>query len=62
MSLRPLDRLSSIKRKLGVAIVVAVGVSTLVSSIGFRLGVPLLLRPLISAAIALAWCSCWPAG
>ncbi len=45
MSLRPLDRLSSIKRKLGVAIVVAVGVSTLVSSIGFRLGVPLLLRP-----------------
>ncbi|HEX2700900.1 MAG TPA: ATP-binding protein [Acidimicrobiales bacterium] len=54
MSLRPLDRLASIKLKLGVAIVVAVAVSTLVSSIGFHLGVPLLLRPLISAAIALA--------
>ena len=54
MSGRPLDRLSSIKLKLGVAIVVAVGVSTLVSSVGFRLGLPLLLRPLISASIALA--------
>jgi signal transduction histidine kinase len=54
VSRRPLDRLGSIKLKLGVAIVVAVGVSTLVSSIGFRLGVPLLLRPVISAAIALA--------
>ena len=54
MSGRPLDRLGSIKLKLGVAIVVAVGVSTVVSAIGFRLGVPALLRPVISAAIALA--------
>ena len=54
MSVRPLDRLASIKLKLGVAIVVAVAVSTLVGSIGLRLGLPLLLRPLISAAIALA--------
>ncbi|MGQ0519908.1 MAG: sensor histidine kinase [Actinomycetota bacterium] len=52
--MRPLDRLPSIKMKLGVAIVVAVAVSTLVSSVGFRLGVPLLLRPVISAALALA--------
>ena len=51
--MRPLDRLPSIKLKLGVAIVVAVAVSTLVSSVGFRLGVPLPLRPVISAAIAL---------
>jgi signal transduction histidine kinase len=51
---RPLDRLPSIKLKLGVTIVVAVAVSSLVSTAGFRLGVPLLLRPVIAAAIALA--------
>ena len=49
----PLDRLGSIKLKLGVAIVVAVAVSTVVSTIGFRLGLPLWVRPLIAAAIAL---------
>ena len=52
--MRPLDRLPSIKLKLGVVIVAAVGVSALVSLVGFHLGVPLLLRPVISAAIALA--------
>ena len=46
----PLDRLGSIKLKLGVAIVVAVAVSTVVSTIGFRLGLPLWVRPLIAAA------------
>ena len=51
---RPLDRLGSIKLKLGVAIVVAVGVSSVVSVVGFRLGVPIWVRPLIAAAIALA--------
>jgi signal transduction histidine kinase len=51
---RPLDRLPSIKLKLGVAIVVAVAVSAVVSTAGLRLGVPLLLRPVIAAAIALA--------
>ncbi|HVM08295.1 MAG TPA: ATP-binding protein [Acidimicrobiales bacterium] len=51
---RPLDRLASIKLKLGVAIVAAVAVSSLVSTAGFRLGVPLLLRPVIAAGIALA--------
>ncbi len=51
---RPLDRFGSIKLKLGIAIVIAVGVSSAVSFIGFRLGVPLWVRPVISAAIALA--------
>jgi signal transduction histidine kinase len=51
---RPLDGLATIKRKLGVAIVIAVGVSSLVSTAGLRFGIPLLLRPVISAAIALA--------
>lgn len=52
--MRPLDRLPSIKLKLGVAIVAAVAVSALVSTAGLRLGVPLLLRPVIAAVIALA--------
>ena len=52
--MRPLDRLPSIKLKLGVAIVAAVGVSTLVSMAGLHFGVPLILRPIIAAAIALA--------
>ncbi|MDD9370433.1 MAG: ATP-binding protein [Acidimicrobiales bacterium] len=51
---RPLDRFSSIKLKLGIAIVVAVGVSSVVSFVGFRLGVPIWVRPLIAASIALA--------
>jgi signal transduction histidine kinase len=51
---RPLDRLGSIKLKLGVAIVVAVGVSSVVSFVGFRLGVPIWARPIIAGTIALA--------
>jgi signal transduction histidine kinase len=51
---RPLDGLATIKRKLGVAIVVAVAVSSLVSTAGLRFGIPLVLRPVIAAAIALA--------
>ena len=54
MRSRPLDRVGSIKLKLGIAIVVAVAVSSAVSYVGFRLGVPIWVRPLISAAIALA--------
>lgn len=50
---RPLDNLGSIKLKLGVAIVIAVAVSAVVSTVGFRLGVPIWLRPIIAAAIAL---------
>ena len=52
--MRPLDRLTSIKRKLSVAIVAAVAVSSVVSSLGFQLGLPLALRPVISAVLALA--------
>jgi signal transduction histidine kinase len=51
---RPLDRFGSIKLKLGIAIVIAVGVSSVVSFVGFRLGVPIWARPLIAASIALA--------
>ena len=52
--MRPLDRLPSIKLKLGVAIVIAVGVSSTVSFVGFQLGVPIWARPLIAVTIALA--------
>jgi signal transduction histidine kinase len=52
-SFRPLDVVSSIKLKLGIAIVAAVGVSSVVSYLGFRVGLPLWPRPVISAAIAL---------
>jgi signal transduction histidine kinase len=51
---RLLDRFGSIKLKLGIAIVVAVGVSSVVSTVGLRLGVPIWARPLIAAGIALA--------
>ena len=51
--MRPLDRLPSIKLKLGVAIVIAVGVSSTVSFVGFQLGVPVWARPIIAVAIAL---------
>jgi signal transduction histidine kinase len=54
MMRRPLDRFGSIKLKLGIAIVIAVGVSSVVSFVGFRLGVPIWVRPLIAASIALA--------
>ena len=52
--MRPLDRLSSIKLKLGVAIVAAVAVGSLVSTAGLGVGIPLWIRPIIAAAIALA--------
>src|SRR3954452_23672345 len=53
MTRRPLDRLGSIKLKLGVAIVIAGAVSAVVSTVGFRLGLPIWLRPVIAVAIAL---------
>ncbi len=53
MALRPLDRIPSIKLKLGILIVVAVVVSATVSTFGFRLGWPVWVRPVISVAIAL---------
>jgi signal transduction histidine kinase len=51
---RPLDPLSSIKFKLGVVIVAAVGVTVLVHSLGIRAELPLLLVGLASAVLALA--------
>lgn len=54
MTARPLDRFGSIKLKLGVAIVTAVFASAVVSTVGFRLGVPIWFRPPIAVIIALA--------
>jgi signal transduction histidine kinase len=51
--MRPLDRLPSIKLKLGVAIVIALGVGLVASTAGSRLGVPFLLRGLIALSVAL---------
>jgi signal transduction histidine kinase len=52
--MRPLDRITSLKVKLSIVIVAAVAVTAATSTVGFRLGVPLLLRPVISAALALS--------
>ncbi|MGH9190831.1 MAG: HAMP domain-containing protein, partial [Acidimicrobiales bacterium] len=49
--MRPLDPLPSIKLKLGVLILAAVGVSSVVSVVGFRLGWPLWLRPIVASVI-----------
>jgi signal transduction histidine kinase len=51
---RPLDPLTSIKFKLGVVILAAVGVTVLVQSLGIRAGLPLALVGLASAVLALA--------
>ncbi|MGI9016066.1 MAG: HAMP domain-containing sensor histidine kinase [Euzebya sp.] len=53
--MRPLDRVPSIKLKLGILIVVAVVTSSLVSLLGFRAGVPIWVRPIISTGIALGF-------
>jgi signal transduction histidine kinase len=50
---RPLDRLHSIKLKLVIVIVSAVAISVLVNDIGWRLGIPISLRPLIAVALSL---------
>ncbi|MFT5202281.1 MAG: signal transduction histidine kinase [Candidatus Aldehydirespiratoraceae bacterium] len=49
--LRPLDVLPSIKLKLSAIIIGAIGIATLVSTIGFRLGWPVWIRPVISGVI-----------
>jgi signal transduction histidine kinase len=51
--MRPLDPLSSIKFKLGVVIVAAVGVTVLVHSLGLRAEFPLALVGLAAGALAL---------
>src|SRR5262249_30247594 len=51
---RPLDFLSSIKLKLGVVIVAAVGVSVAALWIGNRVGLSVLVGGLVAAGLALA--------
>ena len=51
---RPLDRIGSIKLKLGLTIVLAVIVSSAVSVAGLKLHWPVWVRPVISMTIALA--------
>ena len=51
--MRPLDRISSIKVKLVVVIVAAVAISALVSSIGWRTGIAVWMRPIIAVALSL---------
>jgi signal transduction histidine kinase len=51
--MRPLDPLSSIKMKLGVVIVAAVGVVVLVNMLGVRADFPLVLVGLVAGALAL---------
>jgi signal transduction histidine kinase len=50
---RPLDRLGSIKLKLGVLIVVAVAVTGLLVALGSRIGLPPLLTGIVTAVVAL---------
>jgi signal transduction histidine kinase len=50
---RPLDRISSVRMKFAIVIVLAVGVTAVVSQIGLRLGIPVLLRPVIAMVISL---------
>jgi len=51
--MRPLDRIGSVKVKLVVVIVAAVAISALVSSIGWRTGIAVWMRPLIAVGISL---------
>ncbi|MDH3678847.1 MAG: HAMP domain-containing histidine kinase [Acidimicrobiia bacterium] len=50
---RPLDKVGSIKAKWSIVIVAAVGVTAVVSQVGYYLGWPVWIRPIISAALAL---------
>ncbi|MBK5221808.1 MAG: HAMP domain-containing protein [Acidimicrobiia bacterium] len=52
--MRPLDRVSSIKLKLSIVIVMAVAISAIVSTVGLRTGIPVWVRPPIATVIALA--------
>src|SRR5262245_45691113 len=51
--LRPLDRITSIRMKFAIVIVLAIAVGSVVSQIGFYLGIPIYLRPVIAAVISL---------
>lgn len=51
--MRPLDRVRSIKVKLVVVIVSAVAISALVSTIGWRTGIAVWMRPIIAVSLSL---------
>jgi signal transduction histidine kinase len=51
--MRPLDRLPSIKLKLGVVILAGVATTTVMSVVGFRYGWPIGLRPVIAAIVSI---------
>ena len=51
--MRPLDRLPSLKAKLGVVIVAAVAVTVVVVSVGVRQGIPILPLAVVAGALAL---------
>ena len=51
--MRPLDQVSSIKVKLSIVIVLAVMITAVVSTVGYRAGIAIWIRPLIAMAIAL---------
>src|SRR5690348_6666473 len=53
--LRPLDRVTSVRTKFIIVIVLAVGVSAVVSQIGLHYGIPIWLRPIIAVVISLAF-------
>jgi signal transduction histidine kinase len=53
LDVRPLDRITSIRTKFAFVIIIAVGVSALVSQIGLTLGIDVLLRPPIAMLISL---------
>lgn len=50
---RPLDRLATIKTKWSVVIVAAVAVTAAMSQIGYTLGWPVWMRPVVAGALAL---------
>ena len=61
--MRPLDRLQSIKVKLGVVILATVGGHRAACcAAGRRLGVPLLVRAPSAGSWRWPWCSSWRAG
>ncbi len=51
--MKPLERIGSVKLKLGLLIVAAVAVSAAMSQIGFRLGWPIWVRPIVALFVSL---------
>ncbi len=53
--MKPLERIGSVKLKLGLLIVAAVGVSAAMSQIGFKLGWPIWVRPIVALFVSLVF-------